>query len=792
MGSSLFVKNLIAAMQVRCVTILETKHMAGKICDWTGRMDDCIRHAGECMYAMLSCDNIGCHEVVQRRLKAAHESQCEYKICACEYCGVDLKKLEIVPHQQSSCPNFCISCVNGCGVELPRKDLTTHTAQDCPLQVVTCSNVPCQMKLPRNAVADHDSKCSYKVVTTCGACSADLTRNTIAIHEAYVCPRFCVDCPNECGSKLCREGLLAHISSVCPLEIVQCPYISMGCSSTCPKWLPRKDLDSHLDEPATVRAVMQSTVPVVSSLKDRLLSLETIIENEVINQYFPSTIIARWDSVSLETLFKLLRFRGSGRWNDYHIAFEFDCEEFIGNNREFELESPVKDLGGGVTARLTLRRQKDDGNVGCYIKVSGFRGKIGLSITAFPLDKGVPSSWKSSYTLGSDSGFGWCPFLTQDELTAGTYTTKSSTLALFATVSFESINLLPQMSHARFNAVATRHFPTIPLPSWKPDSKAALVREDRHVLEAHREQNKLEGFISYQVPWVCSHAGLADKTIKFEQSTQVQELGDGMKCCIKLLRQEADSEEVYCNLILEGFRGVFKYSMTLFSFGTHGPVENENEDTLRDFWKNDEAHLYDDRSRFTFDPTHFLTDDKRMICGLLTLHLERPNLLPILGSKCDFEDLTNKAVDCYKLLKCEIAERKESNDGEVWTTHFINEQFRGTELGDGSTLMVVGEDTDLLGSTGVQGHIAVERKTEGGRLYCYVALTGFEGTAEIILTVMNFEPDCDMSIQATYTQSRAQKQRSRGLVLTLDELTDNYLRDMESLFVLARIHLLEE
>ncbi|XP_046891954.1 TNF receptor-associated factor 4a [Hypomesus transpacificus] len=70
-------------------------------------------------------------------------------------------------------------------------------------------------------------------------------------NHQYHCPRFPVQCPNQCGTpNIAREDLANHVKENCGSALVLCPFKDAGCKHRCPKLAIGRHLEdttkSHL------------------------------------------------------------------------------------------------------------------------------------------------------------------------------------------------------------------------------------------------------------------------------------------------------------------------------------------------------------------------------------------------------------------------------------------------------------------------------------------------------------------------------------------------------------------
>ncbi len=59
-----------------------------------------------------------------------------------------------------------------------------------------------------------------------------------------MCPKYPVECPNECGVAPLERGQLEEHLRECPLAMVECELKELGCEEV----VQRMDADKHMEE----------------------------------------------------------------------------------------------------------------------------------------------------------------------------------------------------------------------------------------------------------------------------------------------------------------------------------------------------------------------------------------------------------------------------------------------------------------------------------------------------------------------------------------------------------------
>ena len=129
-------------------------------CEWTGLIQDSLKHlALECQYMDVECNN-GCGESIERHELAEHlEKFCSKRQVTCEYCKEE-GELEIIKGDHLlKCPDFPIACSLECGEQFKRTFSENHT-KECPQVEISCPYrfVGCDVIRKRSAMPSHLEK----------------------------------------------------------------------------------------------------------------------------------------------------------------------------------------------------------------------------------------------------------------------------------------------------------------------------------------------------------------------------------------------------------------------------------------------------------------------------------------------------------------------------------------------------------------------------------------------------------------------------------------------------------
>ncbi len=150
----------------------------------------------------------------QRRRVLDLKVNCDKKADGCDWvCGLG----ELEQHLSEKCLLISVDCPYNCGEAIERRFLGIHEVFKCP-------------KRPHN--------CDY--------CELEGTYQDIQDDHLPVCPKYPVECPNECGVAPLERGQLEGHLRECPLAMVECELKELGCEEL----VQRKDADKHMEQAA--------------------------------------------------------------------------------------------------------------------------------------------------------------------------------------------------------------------------------------------------------------------------------------------------------------------------------------------------------------------------------------------------------------------------------------------------------------------------------------------------------------------------------------------------------------
>lgn len=142
---------------------------------------------------------------------------CPHKHLGCIWIG-ELRSMEghvnkNAKSNNKGCPFTELECSNGCGVLIQRRQVEAHLRSQCQLRVVNCEY-----------------------------CNTTGRSQWITDVHHRVCPKYLVQCPNNCkAARMKREEVSRHLEE-CPLLVVQCPYAKVGCNTV----VTRREITDHV------------------------------------------------------------------------------------------------------------------------------------------------------------------------------------------------------------------------------------------------------------------------------------------------------------------------------------------------------------------------------------------------------------------------------------------------------------------------------------------------------------------------------------------------------------------
>eukprot|EP00064_Thunnus_orientalis_P014406 superscaffoldBa00002494_g14450 len=225
----------ILALPIRCIHSEEG-------CRWTGQMKQLQGHFSTCAFNVIPCPNRCSVKLTRRDLPDHLQHDCPKRKVKCEFCGSEFTG-EAYENHQGVCPQESVYCENKCGARMMRRLLSQHSMAECP-----------------------------KRTQPCKYCGKEFVFDTIQNHQ-YHCPRFPVQCPNQCGTpNIAREDLANHVKDNCGSALVLCPFKDAGCKHRCPKLA----IGRHLED--TTKSHLTMMCNLVGRQRQEILELRREME----------------------------------------------------------------------------------------------------------------------------------------------------------------------------------------------------------------------------------------------------------------------------------------------------------------------------------------------------------------------------------------------------------------------------------------------------------------------------------------------------------------------------------
>nr|WIK99884.1 TRAF4 [Paralichthys olivaceus] len=199
-----------------------------------------------------------------------HFSTCAFNVIPCpNRCSVKLTRRDLPDHLQHDCPKRKVKC-EFCGSEFTGEAYENHQGV-CPQESVYCEN-KCGARMMRRLLSQHSMAECPKRTQPCKYCGKEFVFDTIQNHQ-YHCPRFPVQCPNQCGTpNIAREDLANHVKDNCGSALVLCPFKDAGCKHRCPKLA----IGRHLED--TTKSHLTMMCNLVGRQRQEILELRREME----------------------------------------------------------------------------------------------------------------------------------------------------------------------------------------------------------------------------------------------------------------------------------------------------------------------------------------------------------------------------------------------------------------------------------------------------------------------------------------------------------------------------------
>ena len=167
------------------------------------------------------------------------------------------------------------------------KDYKDHLTNYCPKEYINCPNKECVVKLLREQMPEHLSKCEF-VENTCDKCQMKYSSKDKEQHK-NICPKEIIKCPKGCEALMERKDIKKHKDN-CPNEFIECPYKDLGCDD---KFMRKdiknrrdKDKDKHLylaidiiRELKKENSELKKEIGITKWLTEEINNLKEIIKN---------------------------------------------------------------------------------------------------------------------------------------------------------------------------------------------------------------------------------------------------------------------------------------------------------------------------------------------------------------------------------------------------------------------------------------------------------------------------------------------------------------------------------
>ena len=203
----------------------------------------CENICEEPRYQYCGCQQVYCKKCLDFYYDVFHHR--------CPRCQKETKELEPTVSFKETILNLNLKCKNfdiNCQWVGKFKDYKEHIEQNCLKEIINCPNKGCVIKLKRENMKDHLSKCQYSEYI-CDKCQMKIILMEKNVHKNF-CPKEKISCPKECGAFIERDSLFEH-ESLCPNSFIDCPYKDLGCND---KYINKekeqclvKDSSKHLD-----------------------------------------------------------------------------------------------------------------------------------------------------------------------------------------------------------------------------------------------------------------------------------------------------------------------------------------------------------------------------------------------------------------------------------------------------------------------------------------------------------------------------------------------------------------
>ena len=217
----------------------------------------CERICENPRYQYCGCNQVYCEQCLNIYYESYNHQ--------CPKCQKETKELIPARNFFESLNNLKMKCNNiDCPWNGIYKDYKKHIMNECPKEIINCPNKGCIIKMKREDIQKHKTKCEYRVIF-CKECLAQIIYSEKKTHKNF-CPRAKIPCPQGCEELIEREDVSKH-KKVCKYSDVHCPYKLFGCKDKYPKNQRNErlvtDVYKHLDLTANVILELKKKINVM-------------------------------------------------------------------------------------------------------------------------------------------------------------------------------------------------------------------------------------------------------------------------------------------------------------------------------------------------------------------------------------------------------------------------------------------------------------------------------------------------------------------------------------------------
>ncbi|KAN0033247.1 hypothetical protein ACTA71_002671 [Dictyostelium dimigraforme] len=140
LSNNLFIiKSISESIKIHCPNYLNydnSNNFNG--CKEIITIDDIDRHEGQCEFRFMKCSiNDQCNEIFRFNQRYQHEIQCDFIIQECNHCNESVQKKQMQGHILFECLKVLITCQH-CNLQFTRLKLQNHIENDCKEIKIEC------------------------------------------------------------------------------------------------------------------------------------------------------------------------------------------------------------------------------------------------------------------------------------------------------------------------------------------------------------------------------------------------------------------------------------------------------------------------------------------------------------------------------------------------------------------------------------------------------------------------------------------------------------------------------